>query len=101
MKAQQKKVQDRMKEVRAQTELRIRFAVVNAVFSGYPSVLVHLSVVLLTIECIARFVASPLTKLMRNQGSMVSHHVISSIIVLISFPRIVYDAPANRGKFGR
>jgi predicted transcriptional regulator len=38
MKAQQKKAQDQLSEARAQMESSIRFAVVNAVFSGYPSV---------------------------------------------------------------
>ncbi|KAF8549818.1 hypothetical protein OG21DRAFT_542691 [Imleria badia] len=36
MDAQQKKAQDRLSDARAQTESSIRFAVVNAVFSGYP-----------------------------------------------------------------
>jgi hypothetical protein len=34
---QQKKAQDQLTEARAQTESTIRFAVVNAVFSGYPT----------------------------------------------------------------
>ena len=45
MEAQQKKAEDQLGEARAQTESSIRFAVVNAVFSGYPSVLALLSLV--------------------------------------------------------
>jgi len=70
MKAQQLKAQDQLSEARAQMESSIRFAVVNAVFSGYPSVLAPLSVALLTNKCIARLIvpdASPLSPLMRNQ----------------------------------
>jgi len=37
MGAQQKKAQDQLSEAKAQTESSIRFAVVNAVFSGYPT----------------------------------------------------------------
>jgi hypothetical protein len=74
MGAQQKKAQDQLREAKAQTELSIRFAVVNAVFSGYPSVLAPLSGALLTIKCIALLIvadASPLSQLMRDQDSMV------------------------------
>jgi hypothetical protein len=73
MEAQQKKAQDQLSEARAQTESSIRFAVVNAVFSGYPSVLPPLFGALLTNKCIARLIvpdASPLSQLsplMRNQ----------------------------------
>jgi len=45
MRAQQKKVQDQLREARSQTEASIRFAVVNAVFSDYPSVFVPPSLV--------------------------------------------------------
>ena len=73
MEAQQKKARDQLSEARVQTELSIRFAVVNAVFSGYPSVLSPLSGALLTNKRIARLIvlgASPLfqlSPLMRNQ----------------------------------
>ncbi|KAF8340910.1 hypothetical protein F5887DRAFT_1062589 [Amanita rubescens] len=43
MEAQLNEAQDQLREARAQTESSIRFAVVNAVFSGYPSVLAPLS----------------------------------------------------------
>jgi hypothetical protein len=70
MEVQRKKAQDRLGEDKAQTESSIRFAVANAVFSGYPSVLAPLSGVLLTNQCIARLIvpdASPLfSPLMRN-----------------------------------
>jgi hypothetical protein len=49
--AQQKKAQDQLSEARTQTESSIRFAVVNAVFSGYPSVLAPLSGAQLTNKC--------------------------------------------------
>jgi hypothetical protein len=73
MEAQQKKAQDQLSEARAQMESSIRFAVVNAVFSGYPSVLPPLSGALLTNKCIARLIVpdalplSQLSPLMRNQ----------------------------------
>jgi hypothetical protein len=65
MEAQKKKAQDQLSEDRAQTELSIRLAVVNAVFSGYPSVLAPLSGAL-TNKCIAHLVvpnAFPLSQL--------------------------------------
>jgi hypothetical protein len=75
MGAQQKKVQDQLREARAQTEASIRFAVVNAVFSDYPSVFVPpLSGALLTSKRIALLIvlyAPPLSQLMRDQDSMV------------------------------
>ena len=43
---QQKKAQDQLTEARAQTESTIRFAVVNAVFSGYPFVVISISMLL-------------------------------------------------------
>ena len=46
MEAQQKKAEDQLSEARVQTESSIRLAVVNAVFSCYPSVLAPLSQVL-------------------------------------------------------
>lgn len=73
MGAQQKKAQDQLREARAQTESSIRFAVVNAVFSGYPSVLAPLSSALLTNKCIGRLIVpyawplSQLSPLMRYQ----------------------------------
>ena len=74
MGAQQKKAQDQLSEARAQTASSIRFAVVNSVFSGYPSVLAPLSGALLTNKCIARLIVpdawplSQLSPLMTNQG---------------------------------
>ena len=56
MEAQLTKAQDQLNEARAQTESSIRFAVVNAVFSGYPSVLAPLSGAPLTNKCIARLI---------------------------------------------
>ena len=55
MEAQQKKAQDQLNEDRAHTELSIRLAVVNAVFSSYPSVLAPLSGAL-TNKCIAHLI---------------------------------------------
>ena len=52
--AQHKKAQDQLNAARAQTESSIRFAVVNAVFSGYPCVLLSLSRASLTIRFIVR-----------------------------------------------
>ena len=43
MEAQQKKAEDQLNEARAQTQSSIQLAVVNAVFSSYPSVLAPLS----------------------------------------------------------
>ena len=73
METQLQKAQDQLSEARAQTESSIRFAVVNAVFSGYPSVLAPLSGALLTNKCIAHLIvpnALPLSQLapsMTNQ----------------------------------
>lgn len=68
MDAQQKKAQDQLNEARAQTESSIRFAVVNAVFSGYPFVVCSLSFPLLTNKRIVRLIvagALPLCRLLR------------------------------------
>jgi hypothetical protein len=70
MRAQQEKAQDQLRKARTQTELSIRFAVVNAVFLSYPSVIIPLSGVLLTIRCIAHLIApgaSPLSQPVRNR----------------------------------
>lgn len=56
MEVQLKKAENQLNEARPQTESSIRFAVVNAVFSGYPSVLVSLSRVLLMNKRIARLI---------------------------------------------
>ena len=109
LEAQQKEAQDQLSEDKAQTESSIRFAVVNAVFSGYPSVLAPLSGALLTNQCIARLIvpdASPLlSPLMRNQDYTVSHCIDRPTFILISFPRIIFqsndDAPGNCGEFER
>ena len=66
LEAQQKKAQDELSEARAQMESSIRFAVVNAVFSGYPFVAISCSGAPLTNKHIARSIvadASPVTQL--------------------------------------
>ena len=66
LEAQQKKAQDELSEARVQMESSIRFAVVNAVFSGYPLVAISCSGAPLTNKHIARSIvadASPVTQL--------------------------------------
>lgn len=73
MEAHKKKAEDELREARAQTEASIRFAVVNAVFSGYPFVVLSLSGSLLTPKLIARSIVadalprSRLSPMMKNR----------------------------------
>ena len=73
MEAQKMQAQDQLNEARAETESSIRFAVINAVFSCYPFVLIPLSGVLLTNKCIGRLIVpgappvAQLSLLTRNQ----------------------------------
>jgi hypothetical protein len=71
MEARQKKAQEQLSEARAQTELSIRFAVVNAVFSCYPFAAISLSGAPLTNRRLAPSIVadalSQLLPLMKNR----------------------------------